>query len=144
MSRSNLQGSRSHWSFKMQVTQVIRSFCSVLSVAPPLVAESLDTWHTYNTRGKLFAHHFRVERAKVKVTRVVQMLVYAALNSSTHAPQRKPMRRRWVGHHYQVKVQGHTDRCKFCHVYSIGVCLFNRFIVRPLRGSMPTWLAFGS
>ena len=67
------QRSRSHRSYEMKVTPVIRSFCRVRSMAA-----SLFGWitsyvaHIQHTRGRRVMLHFQGERSKVMVIQVVR------------------------------------------------------------------------
>ena len=65
-----LKITRSHQSFEMKVSAVIRSFGMSALWLHRYLAETLHMWHTYNTWGDV--HHFQDQRSKVKVTHVIR------------------------------------------------------------------------
>ena len=80
--------------------------------------------YTQHMRGRYVPHHFKGQGHTGR-----SFVLLCALSSSTCGPLGKSMGERCVAHHLQIRGQGHTNRCKFCHVYSISLGLFHRFIV---------------
>ena len=96
---------------KVMVTRMIWSVCSMASSLFDKIMSYVS--YTQHMRMQCVASHFQDERSKVKATRVTSNVTYR------HVSQRQPIKGQCVVRHFQIKDQGHTDRYKFCHVFSV-------------------------
>ena len=99
---------------EMSKVMVTRMIWSVRSMASSLFDKIMSyVSYTQHMRMQCVASHFQDERSKVKATRVTSNVTYR------HVSQRQPIKGQCVVRHFQIKDQGHTDRYKFCHVFSV-------------------------